>query len=93
LQVRVSGAGREYRIDLGYPEPVDGQRLGLEYDSDQWHSGDRVEARDATRRTELASLGWHIIPVRRTDLWGSYPALELAVGAFLCKWPRLPRRW
>jgi hypothetical protein len=93
LQVRVRRAGREYRIDLAYPEPVDGRRLGLEYDSDRWHSGDRVAARDATRRTELALHGWHIIPVRRTDLWGSYPALELAVGGFLCRWPRLPRRW
>jgi hypothetical protein len=93
LQVRVEGPSREYRIDIGYPEPVDGQRLGLEYDSDRWHSGDRDQARDTVRRTELAALGWHVISVRRTDLWGSYPALELAVGAFLCQWPRLPRRW
>ncbi|WP_328325312.1 hypothetical protein OHA70_35525 [Kribbella sp. NBC_00382] len=93
LQVRVNGPTREYRLDLGYPEPVDGVRLGLEYDSDRWHSGDRVQVRDEERRIGLKALGWHIIPVRRTDLWGSYPALELAVGSFLCQWPRLPRRW
>lgn len=94
LQVRVRGPARDYRIDLGYPDdPIDDQRLGLEYDSDRWHSHDREQARDAARRTDLNTLGWHIIPVRRPDLWGSYPALELAVGAFLCKWPRLPRRW
>lgn len=94
LQVRVDGPARVYRLDLGYPDrPVDGRRLGLEYDSDQWHSGPKAEARDESRRTELEALGWHIIPVRRTDLWGSYPALELAVGGFLCQHPRLPRRW
>ncbi|WP_433159211.1 hypothetical protein [Kribbella sp. CA-247076] len=94
LQLRVDGADRVYRLDLGYPEgTVDGRRLGLEYDSDQWHSGPRAERRDEKRRTQLEALGWHVIGVRRTDLWGSYPALELAVGAFLCQHPRLPRRW
>ncbi|MDX6282756.1 MAG: hypothetical protein QOH03_3827 [Kribbellaceae bacterium] len=93
LQVRVKASTRDYRLDLGHPDPVDGVRLGLEYDSDRWHSKDQQQTRDAARRTELAALGWHIIPIRRTDLWGSYTALELAVGAFLCTWPRLPRRW
>jgi hypothetical protein len=94
LQVRVDGNGRTYRLDLGYPDrPVDGRRLGLEYDSDQWHSSTKQQLKDETRRTELAGLGWHIISVRRTDLWGSYPALELGVGSFLCQEPRLPRRW
>jgi hypothetical protein len=94
LQIAVRSPTHSYRLDLGYPDRhVDGRRLGLEYDSDQWHSGPRAEARDESRRTELEALGWHIIPVRRTDLWGSYPALELAVGSFLCQEPRLPRRW
>jgi hypothetical protein len=94
LQIPVRGPHHSFRLDLGYPDrPVDGRRLGLEYDSDQWHSGPRAESRDEVRRTELDALGWHIIPVRRTDFWGSYPALELAVGAFLCQHPRLPRRW
>ncbi|MFG1913171.1 hypothetical protein [Kribbella sp. NPDC048928] len=94
LQVRVDGNGRTYRLDVAYPnQPVDGRWLGLEYDSDQWHSSVKQQLKDETRRTELDALGWHIIPVRRTDLWGSYPALELAVGSFLCQQPRLPRRW
>jgi len=93
LQFRVKGPARDYRIDVAYPEFVDGRRLGLEYDSDLWHSRDRDHVRDEARRGELEALGWHIIPVHRTDLWGSYPALELAVGSFLCVWPRLPRRW
>ncbi|GAA0626983.1 hypothetical protein HPO96_36220 [Kribbella sandramycini] len=94
LQVSVEGQGRTYRLDLGYPDnPIDGRRLGLEYDSDAWHSTDSQQHRDEARRATLGSLGWHIMPVRRTDLWGSYPALELAVGGFLCQQPRLPRRW
>jgi hypothetical protein len=94
LQIRVKGPSREYRLDLGYPEVVeDGRRLGLEYDSDRWHSRTKDEHRDEVRRTELDALGWHIISVRRPDLWGSYPALELAVGSFLSIYPRLPRRW
>jgi hypothetical protein len=94
LQVRVKGPERDYRIDLAYPEPLeDGRRLGLEYDSDRWHSRPREQARDERRQNELAALGWHIISVRRPDLWGSYPALELAVGSYLSQQPRLPRRW
>ncbi|MEV6267150.1 hypothetical protein AB0L64_08290 [Kribbella sp. NPDC051936] len=94
LQVRLTGPHRSYRLDLGYPDrPVDGRRLGLEYDSDAWHSSAKQRLRDETRRTELDALGWHIISARRPDLWGSYPALELAVGGFLCQEPRLPRRW
>lgn len=93
-QVRAEGRSCTYRLDLGYPnQPVDGRYLGLEYDSDAWHSSTRQQLKDETRRTELDALGWHIISVRRTDLWGSYPALELAVGSFLCQQPRLPRRW
>ncbi|GAA1122366.1 hypothetical protein GCM10009630_20230 [Kribbella jejuensis] len=93
-QVRVLGRNRTYRLDLGYPDnPIDGRRLGLEYDSDAWHSTTKQQLKDETRRTELAALGWHIIPVHRPDLWGRYPALELAVGSFLCQHPRLPRRW
>ncbi|GAB3831507.1 endonuclease domain-containing protein [Kribbella italica] len=90
LQVQVS----RYRLDLAYPTPLeDGRRLGLEYDSDRWHSRPRQQARDERRQDELAKLGWHIISVRRPDLWGRYPALELAVGSYLSQQPRLPRRW
>ena len=76
LQIPVTGPDRSYRLDLGYPDrPVDGRRLVLEYDSDQWHSSAKQQHRDEARRTELDALGWHIISVRRPDLWGSYPAL------------------
>ncbi|MEU4192275.1 hypothetical protein AB0E69_10270 [Kribbella sp. NPDC026611] len=94
LQVRVLGPRLTCRLDLGFPDrPVDGRWLGLEYDSDAWHSSVRQQVRDESRRVELEKVGWHVISVRRTDVWGAYPALELAVGAFLCQQPRLPRRW
>lgn len=93
-QIVVRGRRRDFRIDLGYPTPMeDGRRLGLEYDSDMWHSGPAADIRDENRRDELAEVGWLILPVRRPDVWGSYPALELAVGEFLGIEPRLPRRW
>ena len=93
-QIPVKGRRRDLRIDLGYPEPMeDGRRLGLEYDSDQWHSGPGDAARDENRRDELAEVGWHILSIRRPDVWGRYPALEMAVGELLGTEPRLPRRW
>ncbi len=47
LQIPVQGPNRKYRIDIGYPDlPADdGRRLGLEYDSDRWHSSPRDEPR------------------------------------------------
>ena len=53
----------------------------------------RADALRLVVPSDAVALGWHILPVRRADLWGSYPALELAVGAFLCQEQRLPRRW
>lgn len=93
-QVVVAGADREYRIDLGFPEvPVDGRRLGLEYDSDQWHSGAAADERDSRRQAALDRLGWTVLSVRRGDVWGRDPELELTVGGYLGIEPVLPRRW
>jgi hypothetical protein len=41
----------------------------------------------------LAELGWDVLPVRRGDVWGRDPRLELAVGEMLEIEPRLPRLW
>ena len=93
-QVVVQGRSREYRLDLGFPEPgPDGLRIGLEYDSDRWHSGPAAELRDETRRAELRALGWMILPVRRGDVWGRRPDLERAIGELLGIQPVLPRLW
>ena len=58
LQIRVDGPSRTYRLDLGYPDrPIDGRRLGLEDDSDQWDSTLKQQRRDETRRAELETRG------------------------------------
>lgn len=83
-----------YRIDLGFPEPrPDGLLVGLEYDSDKWHSGPAAALRDETRRADLRRLGWIIVPARRTDIWGHKADLERTVGDLLGQHPLLPRRW
>lgn len=93
-QVGVAGPDGDFRLDLGFPEPgPDGRRIGLEYDSDEWHSGPVAERRDEARRIALGELGWTILPVRREDVWGRRPDLELAIGDLLGIEPRLPRRW
>jgi hypothetical protein len=94
VQVVVRTESREFRLDLGFRQPCpDGRRLGLEYDSDLWHSDAKADQRDTDRRAELAEVGWLILPVRRGDVWGRRPDLELAVGGALGIEPRLPRRW
>lgn len=96
LQVEVGDSSRKYRIDMGFvrPLPHPGQtRLGLEYDSDEWHGSTVKQAADESRARDLAAMGWRIISVRRWHLWGKDPALELAVGDHLGMVPRLPRRW
>lgn len=95
-QVEVTAGRRLRRIDLGFPDrprTCDGLRLGLEYDSDQWHGSRGQQFADENRSMDLRDLGWMIISVRRWHLWGGDPALELAVGDFLEVQPRLPRRW
>ncbi|TCO42213.1 hypothetical protein EV646_11436 [Kribbella antiqua] len=94
VQVAVSTRQRERRIDVAFRGACpDGRRLGLEYDSDRWHSDDRADTRDSARRDELEEVGWLILPVRRGDVLGRNPALELAIGEALGIQPRLPRRW
>lgn len=95
-QVEVVAAGRRRWIDLGFPSrprAEDGLRLGLEYDSAEWHGTRMRQRQDELRVLDLEGVGWRIISVRPWDLWGRDPALELAVGEFLGTEPRLPRRW
>jgi hypothetical protein len=94
VQVGVTTRQGQRRIDIGFREACpDGRRLGLEYDSDRWHSDDHADTRDCARQDELEEVGWLILPVRRGDVWGRNPALELAIGGALGIQPRLPRRW
>lgn len=94
-QVVVRDEVREYRIDLGFLEPLPetGRRLGLEYDSDKWHSTRQQQAADERRRRDLERMNWDVLSIGRGQVWGRKPALELVVGDLLCMEPRLPRRW
>lgn len=93
-QYVVHDGDRHFRLDLGFVvRTANGRRLGLEYDSDEWHSGLDRDRIDTARRTRLAELGWDVLPVRRGDVWGRDPRLELTVGEMLEIEPRLPRLW
>jgi hypothetical protein len=95
-QVDVSdGLRRTYRLDLAFldPLPRSTRHLGLEYDSDRWHSTPEKLAADETRRRNLDRMGWTIVSAGRADVWGTDPALEVRVGELLGREPLLPRRW
>ncbi len=94
-QIVVPGNDQDYRVDLGFAEPLPGRdrRLALEYDSDQWHSTAAQRAADEVRARALGRRGWLVMSVGRGDVSGAKPELELAVGELLGIVPRLPRRW
>lgn len=94
-QVTVTDGWREYRIDLAFPEPLPGttRMFGLEYDSDQWHGTAQQQAADDLRRRDLLRMGWEVMSVRRSQVWGPDAALEHAVGERLGLMPMLPRMW
>lgn len=48
-----------YRLDLAYPRA----RVAIEYDGEEYHSGDRNKARDDERRAWLRDHGWTVIVV------------------------------
>jgi hypothetical protein len=51
------------RVDLAWPE----RRAGLEYQGQEFH-GPRQWAADDVRQARLASLGWDVEPVEKSDL-------------------------
>lgn len=67
VQHEVRDRGRVIAVvDFAYPR----QRLAIEADGYQWHSGRRQWQRDRLRRNELTLLGWRMIHVTWTDLAG-----------------------
>lgn len=52
-------AKREYRCDLFWEQG----KVGVEYDSDLWHTGAQRIAADSKRRNDLELLGVHIVTV------------------------------
>jgi hypothetical protein len=61
LQIVVADeAGTEFaRIDMGYPD----QKIGIEYDGEEFHSREWQRKRDAHRDKLLTELGWNMIHV------------------------------
>lgn len=60
-----------YHPDLCWPD----EKLIVEYDSDQHHACVEILERDAKRRNDLESLGYHVVSItaqilRRDDLFG-----------------------
>lgn len=61
--VLVPGWGR-CRVENAYPH----LRVGVEYDSDEFHSTDEDREHDRLRRGALGEIDWRIIVVRKTNL-------------------------
>ena len=55
-QVVVQHNGIERRLDLAWPQ----WRIGLDYDSTEWHSGSTALARDNPRHNWLMEQGWQM---------------------------------
>ena len=53
-QCKVWVGGRLYRLDLGWPE----YRIGLDYESGDWHTGAAAASRDNPRHNGLTDIGW-----------------------------------
>ena len=51
------GATLVARFDFAYPE----RRIGLEADSERWHTSSRRFVEDRTRRARAESLGWRVL--------------------------------
>ncbi|WP_172136459.1 hypothetical protein [Adlercreutzia sp. ZJ473] len=45
-----------------------GARLALEYESDEWHSGDERFVRDSRHRNDLKALGYDVVTVTNAEL-------------------------
>jgi very-short-patch-repair endonuclease len=52
------------RVDFAYPD----ERIAIEYDSYEFHTGVVARDRDAVRRRALLSVDWRVVPVTNADL-------------------------
>ncbi|WP_123028230.1 type IV toxin-antitoxin system AbiEi family antitoxin [Mycolicibacterium stellerae] len=60
----VDGNGELRRLDFAWP----GQRVAVEYDGMDWHSGPEAMKRDRRRRAALADIGWTVIAIVFEDV-------------------------
>lgn len=65
LQIQVGVPGGTRWIDMGWEEP----KIGLEYDGEDFHSGDGRLARDRKRHNQLTRAGWTIVYATASDIW------------------------
>jgi len=56
-----------YACDLYWPD----QKIAVEYDSDQFHTGSDRIANDSNKRNALASIGIQVVSVTRQQLYNS----------------------
>jgi hypothetical protein len=66
-----------YRLDLAYPE----LRLAIEYDGVEFHTSAEDRERDERRRAHLRRLGWTIVVLTATDVYGAAPTAAEKVWA------------
>lgn len=72
-------AGRErYRLDSGYRR----QRVGAEFDGEEFHGPDQAAA-DERRRAWICARGWRIAVFRREDVYGPNLTVETTVRRLL----------
>jgi len=72
------------RVDAAYPE----QRIALEYDSYEHHTGRGALVRDATRRNLLTRIGWTVVTVTAEDLRLGCTAVAATVRELICRGAR-----
>ena len=60
----VDGNGDLRRVDFAWPE----QRIAVEYDGLDWHTGDDAMRRDRKRTAALMDVGWIVIVILFDDV-------------------------
>ena len=66
LQVVVRMGGTERRLDLGWER----WKVGLEYESREWHSSELAVSRDNRRHNWLTDLGWQMFYATSDQVYG-----------------------
>jgi hypothetical protein len=60
----IDGNGELRRVDFAWPE----ERVAVEYDGMDWHSGPDAMRRDRRRQVALQDVGWIVIPIVFEDV-------------------------
>lgn len=68
-QIEVMTDSGPRRIDMGYRE----RKVGVEYDGEDFHSGDGSLCRDRRRHNSLIAAGWTILYLTASDVYSPRP--------------------